>query len=417
MLGKIRNRTLIFNFSSLTLLQFSNYLFPLISFPYLVRVLGPERYGLVNFVMAFVAYFNLIADYGFNITGTRLVSLARNNREELRKLFWSIFFVRILLMFVGFVVFLPLVFLVGKFSAEINFYLIAFLVVLGTALFPQWFFQGMEKMFYITVVNIFVKIFWLIGIFLFIKNASDALVLIILNAASFLLIGLIGLSIAVFKFRLGGFYLPTFVEIKERLTDGWSVFLSTLSISLYTNSNVFILGIIAGNTAVGYFAAADKIRMAVQGLFANAGQSIFPHMAKLFKTSKEKARSFLRKYLKIILTFLLPVTLLLIFFASEIVNLLLGNQYEESANVLKILAFLPLLIALSNVYGIQVMINTGYKKEFSKIVFLAGILNILLCVVLTYLFGEFGTATAVLIAEFFVTFEMWRFVKTKRILE
>ncbi len=416
-MGKIstQNKTLFFNFSSLTVLQISNYLFPLITFPYLVRVLGPEKYGLVNFAAALVMYFSMLTDYGFNISGTQIISLVRDNKRELKKIFWSIFFVKAILFTLSIFIFLPLVFLIGKFSADSVFYLVSFLTVFGTVLFPQWFFQGLEKMHYITLVNIGVKSLWAVSVFVFISHPNDALKLVLLNSISFILIGLLGFTIAIVNFGLR-FYLPKISEIKEQFIKGWYVFLSTVSISLYTNSNIFILGLFTNNEVVGYFAGADKIRMAIQGIFNNAGQSIFPHVSRLFKESFNKAIGFLKRYLKIIIFTAGVVTVFSFLFANELTLLLLGQKYVASIGIFKVLIFLPLLIALSNIYGVQIMLNTGHKKEFTKIVFLAGVLNIVLALILVPYLQAIGTAIAVLTAEFFVTTAMWGFVKRKSIL-
>jgi PST family polysaccharide transporter len=409
------NKILFRNFSALTVLQIGNYLFPLVTFPYLVRVLGPAKYGLVNFAAAFAAYFTIIVNYGFHLSATREISVIRDDAEKLARKFWTVIFTKFLLLLLSVPLFAILIFSFEKFSSNVSVYTLSFLAVFGAALFPDWFFQGIEKMKAIAVINLSVKALWVVAIFLFVKSADDILLLIFLNGVSLSVIGLIGLLYAKFSFALK-FVLPSSKEIFNQLKSGYHVFLSTISISLYTTSNVFILGLIAGDVAVGYFTAADKIRIAVQGIFSNAGQTIYPRVAKLFRESRQKAIGFLRKYLKILLAILLPLTLVLLLGAEFVVKVLLGLQYLESVAVLKILIFLPLLIALSNVYGIQIMLNTGYKKEFTKIVFTAGALDIIFALILTPYFSEIGTAVAVLFAEFYVTFAMWRFVKGKGIM-
>ncbi len=410
-----KNRTLFVNFSSLTALQISNYIFPLITFPYLVRVLGPEKYGLVNFAAAFAAYFGIITNYGFNLSATREISVMRDNAEQLSRKFWNVLFTKFFLFVVSLPFFFAVVISFDKFSSQADVYFLSLLAVFGAIFFPDWFFQGVEKMKAIAVINVAVKILWTASIFIFVKNETDILVLIFLNGLSFLISGIVGMFFAVKTFSLK-FVLPNFRQIREELENGWHVFLSTISISLYTTSNVFILGLIAGDAAVGYYTAADKIRTAVQGLFGNAGQTIYPYSARLFSENLSKAASFLHKYLKAIFALLLPVTLMIFIFAEPITTVLLGGEFQPSINVLRILAFLPFLIALSNVYGIQVMLNTGYKKEFTRVVFVAGIINVILALLLTFSLREIGTAIAVLIAESYVTFAMWKFVKKKRLI-
>ena len=411
----ISKKILIVNYSSLTALQVSNYLLPIITFPYLVRVLGPGKYGLVNFAMAFAGYFIVVVNYGFHLSATREISIARNDPETLSRKFWAVLFTKILLLVLSAPFFLLTIFLVAPFAKETGIFLLTFLLIAGAALFPDWFFQGVENMKAIAAINISAKILWTAAVFVFIRARSGAIVLILLNGLASLAIGAVGLATALMKFNLI-FKPPGLKEISQTLKNGYHVFLSTLSISLYTTSNVFLLGLFAGNEAAGYFAAADKIRLAVQGLFGNAGQTIYPRTAKLFSESGEKAIAFLKKYLKIILITALPITMAMFLFARQIVTIILGKQYLTSVLPFKILLFLPLLIALSNIYGIQIMLNTGYKKDFAKIVFQAGALNLILALILIPYFQATGAATAVLAAEMFVTTAMWKFVRKKEIL-
>ncbi len=409
------NKVLIQNFSSLSILQFSNYLFPLITFPYLVRVLGPEKFGLINFAAAFVSYFTVFVDYGFNLSATREISVNRNNPSKVNEIFSGVMIIKSSLFLLGLVIFIILVEVVPKFSADAPVYFFSFLAVLGSVVFPSWFFQGIEKMNYITAITIGVKIIWVVSVFLFIKSPSDIILLVILNGVSFLLIGSIGILFILIKFGVR-IYLTPFYVIKKLLIDGWYVFMSTASISLYTSTNIFILGLLAGNEIVGYYAAADKIRMAVQGLFQNAAQTIYPHISKLFAESKERAVSFLKKYLKLSISIAAIITVVMFLFSEQIILVVLGKNYIPSINVFRIVLFLPVIILFSNVYGIQTMLNLGYEKEFFRILFLAGIINLILSFILVPVYFEIGTAVAVLITEVIVTSGMYVFVKKKRLL-
>ncbi len=410
------NKTLVQNFSSLTILQFSNYLFPIITFPYLVRVLGPEKFGLVNFAAAFVAYFNVFTDYGFNLSATKDISINRNNPNKVNEIFSTVLVIKLILSVVSLMVFSLLIFTIPRFSANSEIYFYSFLIVLGAVLFPGWFFQGMEKMKYITVTNVTVKIIWTILVFVLVRSADDVLLLVILNGASFILIGVLSLILLIGIFKVK-FIPPSISEIKLQLINGWYLFVSTASITLYTTSNVFILGLFAGNEVVGYFAAADKIRIAVQGLFGNAGQTVFPHLSKMFAESKKEAIVFVKKYRNYSVTVAVILTLILFVLAKPVVLIVLGSGYEPSINVFRIILLLPLIILLSNIYGIQIMLNLNYKKEFSRIILSAGIVNLILSFILVPLYLEIGTAIAVVITETIVTAGMIAFVKRKKILE
>ena len=156
------------NFMYLSILQGMNLLLPLITFPYLVRVLGIEKFGLIMFAQAFIVYFSMLADYGFNLSGIREVSSNRNNKNKLIKIFSSIMIARFVLVLIGLIFLTIVVFSFEKFSQNWELYYLTFGIVIGTALFPTWFFQGMEKMKYITVLTVIAKLIFTLSIFIFV---------------------------------------------------------------------------------------------------------------------------------------------------------------------------------------------------------------------------------------------------------
>jgi len=409
-----KNKTLLKNFSSLSLLQISQYILPLITFPYLVRVLGPEGYGLVAFAMAFVGYFTVLTDYGFNLSATKEISIHRNDNKKKSEIFNSVLVVKILLLILSVIIIIPIVYSFTKFSKDTNIYFVSFLSVLGTVLFPVWFFQGVERMGFISSITIAIKIIWVALVFLLVHTYKDIIVLVSLNAGSSILTGLVGLIVVKWNFKID-FYIPTKDQILNQFIDSWHYFLSNLSISLYTISNIFILGLFASDTVVGYFSAADRIRYAVQNISSIAGQTVFPHLSSQFKRSHTRAFNFIKKYIKTVGSFSLIISLLLFVFSEQIILLVLGEKYISSIIILKIISFLPIIIFLSNVAGVQTMLNLGYKKKFANIILIAGIFNIVLSFIIVPYYFEIGTAIAVLITEILVTVQMILFLSKKNI--
>jgi PST family polysaccharide transporter len=190
------NKVLFKNFTSLSLLQIANYLFPLITLPYLVRVLGPEKYGLVNFAAAFAMYFAIITDYGFNLSATQDISVNRKNPERTSQIFSAVISIKMILFFISAILFTIIVFIFPIFKKDLLLFAITFVSVFGTALFPIWFYQGIEKMNYILVINVTVRTILTALIFLFIKQESDYILFAILNSISFVAIGVVGLLVS-----------------------------------------------------------------------------------------------------------------------------------------------------------------------------------------------------------------------------
>ena len=158
------------NFISLSFLQGANYILPLITLPYLVRVLESDKYGLIMFAQAFIQYFVVITEYGFNLSATRLISLNRDNNTKISDIFFSVIFIKIFFMILSLFVISAIVFLISRFTADKEIYFLTFGIVIGNVLFPVWFFQGIEKMKYITVLHVLAKAIFTVLIFLFVKK-------------------------------------------------------------------------------------------------------------------------------------------------------------------------------------------------------------------------------------------------------
>ncbi len=403
-------KRLIGNFLSLSSVQFANYIFPLITVPYLVRVLTPEKYGLIAFSQAFISYFSLLTDYGFNLSATREISIHRDNNDRLSEIFSSVMWIKILLMLISLLLLSVVIFSISRFKKDWLLYLLTFGTVLGNVLFPAWFLRGIERMREIAVLNLFTKIVFTTSIFIFIRSQEDYLLLPLINSGGFIVTGLLSLLLL---FRQIGIKIkkPTTGNIKYQLKEGWHVFISTIAISLYTTSNTFILGIFSNNTIVGYYSAGEKIIRAALNLLGPLSQTLYPHISKLAFESREIALVFIKKIIKMVGLPTFVVSLALLIFAPQISDVILGKQYKESIIVIRILSFLPFIVALSNIFGIQVMLNFELKKAFTVILIAASIINILLALILVIPLKHIGISISFLVTELFVTISMFTFLQ------
>lgn len=395
-------KKLAINFTSLTALQISNYIIPLITFPYLVRVLGPTNFGLANFAFAFLVYFNTVIEFGFNFSSTREIAQSKDDRNKINQLFNLTFFSKIILIIPISILYFILISVIPFFSENFLIYTIAYFSIIGNLLLPVWFFQGIEKMYYITIFNIIFRVIGIAFIFLFVVQEEDLIIYLVITSGVLLLTGVSSIYYILMQ-KLVDLKFPKYESIKQHLRKGFNLFSSQYLIMLYTTSNTFILGLISGNTAVGFFTGADKIRSAVQNVGGIAGQTIFPHISNLFRERKVSAIKFLNKYLIVIgiPAFLLSTSLFL--FSEELILLILGKQYLNSVQILKWLAYLPFIIFLSNVFGIQYMLGQGFDSEFRKIISVGAIMNLILLIILVPLFGAEGTAASMFSTEIIIT--------------
>jgi PST family polysaccharide transporter len=405
-------KKLVSNIFSLGVLQVASYVLPLLTVPYLVRILGPEYFGLTSFATATIMYFILITEYGFNLTTTQQISINRNDKTKLSQIFSSVMIIKIVLTFICFILMTILVFSFEKFSKHWEVYFISYGIVIGQVLFPIWLFQGLEQMKYITFINIGSKIFFTICIFIFIHTKSDYMYVPLLNSLGYLVAGIWSLFLVRKKFKIN-FTWQNISILKATLLEGWHIFYSSLAVSIYTISTTFILGLFTNNTVVGYYAGADKIVQAVKGLYQPIATAIYPLISKKMNDDKKAGLNFIKIIIKYVCGYMSAISFVLFFFAEPIVHLLLGRQYQQSIVILKIMAFLPLIVSMSNIYGIQIMLNLGYKKMFSRIISIAAFLAIVLSLLLVPLYAALGTAITLLIVELFVTFAMYYYVQVK----
>ncbi|MBU1006206.1 MAG: flippase [Candidatus Omnitrophica bacterium] len=408
-------KVIVGNFFSLSFLQVTDYILPLITLPYLVRILGPERFGLIAFARAFVQYFVILTDYGFNLSATREIAINRQDKEKVEKIFSSIIAIKLCFLAFSFLVLMFFVFFVAKFRSDWPVYIFSFGMVMGNALLPVWFFQGMERMKYITFLNISAKLIFTVSIFLFIKESQDYIYVPLINSLGFLIAGVLGLWVVRNSFGIK-FRRPDLENIKYQLKEGWHIFISGVSVSLYTTSNTFILGLFTNNTIVGYYSAGERLIRAVQNLMAPLSNSVYPYVSKLANKSREKALIFIRKLTIFVGSGSFVISLVIFVFAGFIIDTILGPQYRESIIVLRILAFLPFLTSLNTMLGTQTMLPFNLKEALSKIFISAGIINVILAVLLAPIYKHIGVSAAVLLTEVLVAAVMFFYLKHRGLI-
>jgi len=403
------------NAASLYLIQFANYILPLIVVPYLVRVLGPEHFGLVAFGQGLIAYFNIFVGYGFALSATRRISVERDDLLAVSRTASSVWVAKGLFCVLALAILLLVITVVPKLQEVSILFLILYGVVVGNALFPVWLFQGMEKMFFISAINLAMRFLVVAGVFTLIRRPEDYLLYAGLTSLGALGAGVAGVVIAFYRFKLCPFF-PSLTDILETLKEGWLLFLSTASVSLYTAGNAFILGMLTNPTVVGYYSAAEKVVRAVQMLLGPVSQSAYPRFVKKAAIeSKDSVLYWARRGLIIQATLGFTLSSLIFVGAPLIVHILFGLKYTASILVMRILAPLPLLVGIGSSLGQFVMLPFGMDAARLTILTIAGIMNVLLGIFLSKLWLANGMALAVVISEMVVSCSFWLYLKTRNL--
>ncbi|HIP27439.1 MAG TPA: flippase, partial [Flavobacteriaceae bacterium] len=353
------------NFLALSFLQATNYLLPLITLPYLIQVLGIEYFGLLAFATAVIAYFAILTDYGFNLTATKEISLHREDKNKIIEIYSSVMSIKFILLIISFLILCTLVFTFQRLAEHWEIYLLTFGSVLGQVLFPIWVFQGMEKMKYITYLNIVSKLIFTIAIFVFVQQQSDVYLVPLFFSLGSIIAGLLSLYLIKQDFNIK-FQLQKQETLKFYLIDGWHVFLSRFYVSLYTTTNVLLLGLFTNNLAVGYYSIVERIVLAIGGMFQPLNQTIYPY---LVKKQKECFTTFVQFLKKISIIFLLTSSFFILlaeYFVDELVLLIHGEHNLQISFLLSIFLLrifvLPFGALLSNS-----LIIMQRKKEFIRV--------------------------------------------------
>ena len=267
--------------------------------------------------MAFVAYFVTICDYGFNLSVTKQISIYRTDKNKIDEIFSSVISLKIIFGIISAIILVLIAFSIERFSKDANIYFLSFGIVIGNILFPIWFFQGIENMKFITLITFAARLVGTVMIFLIIKDVIDYPFLILIYSLVSIMIGVAGLLVSILKFKIS-LKLPGFSAIVFQLKEGLQIFVSTLAINLFTTTNIFLLGILVNDTAVGYYSAADKIRAAAQNILPTITQTVFPHINKILSESYEKFISFIKLLLKYQSLISLVISLVLYLFAGRL---------------------------------------------------------------------------------------------------
>jgi O-antigen/teichoic acid export membrane protein len=403
------------NIAALSVLQLLNYALPLAVVPYLVRVLGPAHYGLLVFAQASVNYANSITDYGFNYSATRLVARHRDDPEALSRIFWSTAAAKALLMLLSFAVLAGLIAVVPVFHAHASLIVACSILVLGNVLFPMWFFQGMEEMGAITTAQAIAKVSLIPLVFLFVKNSDHFVRAAALQSGTAVLAGIVGIPL-LFRIARIHWYRPRAKDVLDSFREGWDVFISTAAITVYTSTNTVVLRFMSGDAQVGYFGAANRVINGSQGVLIPITQALYPHLNSMAVKSREAAVALIRKSLFWILLISTAASLAFLFGAGPISHIAFGRDFDGSIVPLRWMGLLPVLLGLSNVFGVQTMLTFGMNREFNRIVTSSAVINLLLTFPFAYFWGAAGAAIAIVLTELFVTTAMFLKVRSMGLL-
>jgi PST family polysaccharide transporter len=396
---KGRTKTLVFkNFSALMVLQLGNTLLALIIMPYLINALGISKYGLYSFAFAISMYLVIVTDYGFGFTGVKLISVNRHDLNKVSGIFNTIQIIKTIILLVLLLIYTAAILFVETLSENKELFFLSFGILIGQTIIPVWFFHGMEKMKFITIINLIIRLTSLVLILVFVKQPEDINLAIASQAFGFLFAGLLSIFIAYIKFDLK-LSFPKKTEVFQLFSSSRNMFFSSLTLSFYKNSNLIILGFLSTNIEVGIYSAAEKIIKATHSLTAPLYQAIYPNMS--LKFSKLKANEAVSKLLQLSKYYTVPLLgiISLLFLFEDFFIRFLGITDSSFSRVFIVLTPVIFLGSLNYLFGIIGLVNLNMEKKLIKVTIAGAAVNLALCWLLSEKYGATGSAIALVIAE------------------
>lgn len=375
-----------------------NLLFPLVTMPYLARVLGADGVGKVNFAASIVSYFIIIAALGIPLYGIREIAHVRENQEKLNKTFSEIFFINSISSTISIVLYLIIIQL-EVFSENRILLYINGITLLFNIVNIDWLYRGLEEYKYITIRSTIIKLISLICIFLFIKNEKD---FVFYSIISVLALNLNHLWNIIHSRK---FIKINFKEmnLKKHLKPIIVLVSVDLAVSIYVNLDTTMLGLLCDAKTVGYYTNSIKINKIIVSIVTSVTTVLIPRLSYYIKNDmRDKFEKLVVVALKTITCISIPSAIGVFVLAKPIVENFLGMEFSPAILTIKILSLLIVILSIGNLFGTQILIPIGKENYLLKSVFCGAIINFILNLILIPKFQNNGAAIASVIAEFLV---------------
>lgn len=387
----------------LSLVQLVNIVIPFLTIPFLAKVLEIEAFGAYVLCFSILQYIVLVSEYGFNLSGTRSITLIKDDFRRLSIIFWAIMIGKMILFTGSVIVLLLIIKITGLFenlSSEIK---IGILFLIGTISYPQWTLQALGMTKEIAISSVVGKICLFPLFYIFVHSSADLDVAIGIYGLSVIITSLVGI---IFLVRQKKIYwiVPEISTIIREFRLGAYIFASSVGTNIYSSSVVVFLGLISGTSEVALFAIADKIRQGIQMLFVPLQQALYPRMSMLMSKNISEAENIIKKILVGIAFIGILIAIVLFYLSEWLISNLFGDFYKPASLVLSILSVVPLLTAISGLLGVQILTAGNHQR----LVFLAVFAGAIVCLIVIYPlileFGAAGAALTVLISELTIAF-------------
>ena len=368
-------RQLLKNYSSLGLVQLSNYVLPLITLPYLSRVLGVKHFGLVMMAQALTIYLTLITDYGFNLSATKEIAKNQTNIPKVSQIFSAVIAIKGVLLIISAIILIGLISIIPIFKTHATLFYLSFLIVIGNTFFPTFLFQGLEKMTFIAFFNLIAKLSFTGLIFIIIQSSNDYYLVHALWGISYIIVNIISMYIILTKCNIQ-LCIPTLHQIKQMAQLSFEYFLSRVAIAVYLNANIILVGLILSTSTAGHYSAAEKLLFAITTFYAPLIETIYPYV------SRSQNISFAKKKILVISTSINTIGCVIAFYIAPImIPFIFGSNFEASVVVFQWMLIIACIHLPISMIGYPILGALGHEKTANRSGIIGAIIHIALIAV------------------------------------
>ncbi len=401
-----RQYTLLFNFSSLGIIQVAGFLLSLVVIPYVIRIIGADGFGVIAVAQVLMFYMSVTADYGFNRTAIREVALYKSDPKRISGIFFTVLASKLIISLFLFFLLLVLVAVVPLFRMQYEVYLLAFSFVLGQSLLVNWFFQGLEKMQYMAIASFFSRLIFVALVFLFMKNKDDVSLYIFFMGLGNCIAGLVSIFFVVRKYKLS-FSIPSKKALLHELKEGWPVTLTNLSQTSIQYIGIFILRLFSNDLVVGYYSIAERIYFAMKLMLDVFTQAAYPRICLLLQEGIATVKDFFRQTYLPFLGIVAAGAGLVAILSPRIIYFFMGQSGGDSVLLLRLLC-LALVIVCLGIPASLLLLAGDHKKNYLRVFTVGTLINIAANFTLAPEFYAMGTVLSVILTEIIIVLLLYR---------
>lgn len=391
----------------LFVLQGLNLLVPLFVWPYLMHTLGAEQFGIFGFAHSLANYACLVVDFGFNLSATKRVVLAKDNPSELNRIFSATMAAKMLLLVVAFALYVSVLF-IPQYHAYRSMALLMFISVIGSTFLMVWLFQGMGKISLVSTINAVAKLIFLPLVFVLVKSPDDCWIAVVLHCTTYIAACLC-IILVLCRQKWVKLVRVNRNDVLGEMKLSWPIFLSQAATSVYTALFVVILAYYVSPREVGWYSSSEKVmRVMVSVIMMPISGAFYPKISQLSVGNRQEAKRFIHWILLfLIVAFAIGGTALCLA-ADWIVNWL-GTDYAGMQPLLYMVAFLPIPITIGGIcgqFGLLALGDEHTKRIYSRVYYAAAIWALTSVFILSKTMGVQGTMISLISTELLVCISM-----------